>query len=70
MAETPNPTPTELGTTIGETMARNVPAGNKPRTWSGLSTKDTESLTAAGIKPNSPQWKEAEAAAKKAFEAE
>ena len=56
-----------LGKKIGNAIARDVLASDIPRTWTGLDAQDGDQLTAAGITPDSPEWEQAETAARDAF---
>lgn len=59
--------PIEIGTRIGQAIARSVIADDTAREWTGLDAQDGDQLTAAGIEPNTPEWREAEDAAEKAY---
>ena len=56
-----------LGRKIGNAIARDVLASDMPRTWTGIEDQDGDQLTAAGILPDSPEWEQAECAARDAF---
>ena len=57
----------QIGTKIGQAIARDVLADGLPREWTGLDVQDGDELTAAGIDPGSDDWEAAEAAAKAAY---
>jgi hypothetical protein len=56
-----------LGHKIGNAIALDALASDMPRTWTGLDAQDGDQLTAAGITPDSPEWEQAECAARDAF---
>jgi hypothetical protein len=58
----------KVGAAVGRTMARDVVADGLPREWTGLDPQDGDRLTAAGIEPGTPEWNEAEEAARVAYE--
>lgn len=59
----------EIGTRIGQAIARDVLADNMPREWTGLDAQDGDQLMIAGIELGTPEWEQAEQAAKAAYEA-
>lgn len=56
-----------LGRKIGNAIARDVLARNMSRIWTEIEDQDGDQLTAAGILPDSPEWEQAERAARDAF---
>lgn len=58
---------TEIGTKVGQAIAKSVISEDMPRQWTGLDAQDGDQLTAAGIEPNTPEWTAAEDAAEKAY---
>ena len=57
----------QVGARIGKAIARDVIARNLPRKWTGLDPQDGDFATDSGIKPDTDQWEEMEAAAKIAY---
>lgn len=57
----------DIGTRIGQAIARDTLADKLPREWTGLSDQDGDQLTAAGIEPSSSEWEEAIEAARVAY---
>lgn len=58
---------TEIGTRIGQAIARDVIADDLPREWTGLDDLDGDQLLVAGIEQDSDEWNAAEVAAKAAY---
>ena len=58
------------GQKIGQAIARDVIADGLDRRWSGIDAQDADQLTAIGLEPGTPEWAEAEEAARVAYEAE
>ncbi len=60
-------TPEAVGQRVGRAIARDALAEFMPPVWSGLDGEDGDQLTEAGIEPDTPEWKRACAAARRAF---
>lgn len=62
-------TATEIGRKIGAAIARDVLAEDDlPFEWTGLDAQDGDQLLAAGFVAGTPEWAEAEAAAKAEYD--
>lgn len=67
---TTNTTAREIGTIIGQAIARDVIANDDlSREWTGIEDQDGDQLTAAGIEPGTAEWSEAEESAEEAYTA-
>lgn len=57
----------EVGTRVGQAIARDTIANGYDRQWTGIDAMDGDVLTAAGIEPNTSEWAAAEKAAETAY---
>jgi hypothetical protein len=62
--------PREIGTRLGRAIAHGMLADGRKREWPGLDPLDADygrPLAAAGIKPGTEAWREAESAGAEAY---
>jgi hypothetical protein len=57
----------EICRKVGKAIARDVIADGLPREWTGLDPQDGDQLQSAGIMAGTPEWSEAEEAAREAY---
>lgn len=60
-------TATDIGERVGRAIARDVLADDMPREWTGIDPQDGDKITRAGVRPGTPEWAEAEEAARVAY---
>ncbi len=56
-----------IGERIGRAIARDTLAEKMPHDWTGIDAQDGDQFQLAGIAPDTPEWREAEAEAELAF---